>query len=98
MNTMELVTLASAGAAVLVALVVAVVVVRRLRRVAPGGLDATMDTVARSITRLEGEMAGGLRTLGERVEGMTVLFTNDGRRGNWGELRLQRTLEDAGLV
>ncbi len=82
-----------AGAAVVAGLVTFLVARR-------GREDTTEDPTVpldAAIARLQGELGAQVRSLDEKVAGLSNIFTNDRTRGTWGELTLRRVLEQAGL-
>ena len=80
-----------------VAVALGVVLVRRARFEVewPDGLNAD---VLERLARMEGGLDGRLRSLDDRVDGVTSMFASSQGRGGWGELSLRQALEHAGLV
>jgi DNA recombination protein RmuC len=93
--TMVLLIVVVALVAVVAALGMALVRQGRYEVEWPDGLNA--DVIDR-LARLEGELAGQLRSLDGRVDDVTSMFASAQGRGGWGELSLRQALEHAGLV
>jgi DNA recombination protein RmuC len=62
------------------------------------GLDAKVALLAQSVERRQGALTQQVTQIGDSMEKIAGVFSNDRARGGWGELSLRRLFELAGLV
>lgn len=61
-------------------------------------LDTKLSTLQESVTGREAALDQQVRGIGDQMQSITTLFTNDRARGSWGEISMMRIFELGGLV
>jgi len=61
-------------------------------------LDSKLGSLQQTVTSREASLDEQVRGIGDRVQGIAGLFSNDRARGGWGEISMLRIFELGGLV
>lgn len=61
-------------------------------------LDTKLAALQESVTSRESALSAQFAGIGSQMKTITGLFTNDRKRGNWGEISMARIFEHGGLV